>query len=107
VGDSGFATALAVARVAVAVGEAGCEAAAAADAVGARVAMTRAARWLLGAQDASGAFAPSARLRVPAPSAVDPLASPATTLTYLDLNAVFTTATVAAALASVREHASA
>jgi hypothetical protein len=40
---------------------------------------------------------------VPAPSAVDPLASPATTLTYLDLNAVFTTATVVAALASARE----
>jgi hypothetical protein len=67
-----------------------------------RPALERAANWLCEAQRADGSFAPSARLRVPAPSAVDPLASPETTLTYLDRDATFTTAAVYAALVAAR-----
>ncbi|MGV3711094.1 MAG: prenyltransferase/squalene oxidase repeat-containing protein [Gemmatimonas sp.] len=67
-----------------------------------RDAVIRSTRWLRDAQRPDGSFAPSARLRVPAPSAVDPLQEPATTLSYLDRNACFTTATVYAALALVQ-----
>lgn len=104
-GDSAFATALALGTLAVGVNGAGAGpgAAVAADEAHVRAAMARAARWLVAAQRSSGAYAPSARLRVPAPSAIDPLASPATTLTYLDRNALFTTATVVAALVAARE----
>lgn len=63
-------------------------------------ALARAAAWLRATQRPDGSFAPSARLRVPAPSAIDPLASPETTLTYLDRDATFTTATVYSALVS-------
>jgi hypothetical protein len=58
----------------------------------------RAIAWLLAEQRADGSWAPSSRLRVPAPDEVDPLASPGTTLTYVDDDACFTTATVLAAL---------
>ena len=69
--------------------------AAEADAVG------RATKWLLGQQRDDGSWAPSARLRVPAPAMVDPMASPGTTLTYVDNDALFTTATALAALSAV------
>jgi hypothetical protein len=59
----------------------------------------RAVAWLLSHQQDDGSWPSSARLRVPAPEQTDPLASPATTLTYLDDEALFTTATVLAALA--------
>jgi hypothetical protein len=62
-------------------------------------ARARATRWLQSEQRADGSWAPSARLRVPAPEQHDPLAAPESTLTYLDDDAVFTTATVLAALA--------
>lgn len=58
----------------------------------------KAIAWLLAEQRADGSWAPSSRLRVPAPDEVDPLASPGTTLTYVDDDACFTTATVLAAL---------
>ncbi|MGA2013453.1 MAG: prenyltransferase/squalene oxidase repeat-containing protein [Solirubrobacteraceae bacterium] len=88
-GDSPFATALAL--QALVAGPPDGEAGAAAD---------RAARWLCAHQRADGSWEPSARLRVPPPDAVDPLADPEHTLTYLDNDAVFTTATVLAALAA-------
>jgi hypothetical protein len=62
-------------------------------------ARARVAGWLRSEQRADGSWEASARLRVPAPEQPDPLASPETTLTYLDDDAVFTTATVLAALA--------
>ncbi len=64
-------------------------------------AAARATAWLLANQLENGSWAPSARLRVPAPAQRDPLADPATTLTYVDDEALFTTATVLAALAQV------
>ena len=66
--------------------------------VKADAAIARAVRWLLDVQGADGSFPASSRLRVPAPSALDPLADPATTITYLDHARVFTTATVLSAL---------
>jgi hypothetical protein len=60
---------------------------------------------LLATQRADGSWEPSARLRVPAPDAVDPLASPETTLTYVDDDALFTSATVLWALSSVASRA--
>jgi prenyltransferase/squalene oxidase-like repeat protein len=65
--------------------------------------VSRTTRWLLGQQRENGSWSPSARLRVPAPGALDPLASPETTLTYTDNEAVFTTATVLAALTLAAE----
>jgi hypothetical protein len=59
----------------------------------------RAAAWLRSQQRADGSWPSSAWLRVPAPEQRDPLACPDTTLHYLDDDAVFTTATVLAALA--------
>ncbi|MDQ6945873.1 MAG: terpene cyclase/mutase family protein [Actinomycetota bacterium] len=64
-------------------------------------AVGRATRWLLSQQRSDGSWAPSARLRVPAPAMVNPLASPETTLTYVDDDALFTTATALAALSAV------
>lgn len=61
----------------------------------------RATSWLLAQQRADGSWQPAARLRVPAPDAIDPLSAPERTLTYVDDDAVFTTATVLAALAAV------
>ncbi len=59
----------------------------------------RALGWLLSQQRADGSWTPSARLRVPAPDQPDPLGSPETTLTYVDDEALFTTATVLSTLA--------
>jgi hypothetical protein len=64
-------------------------------------AVGRATRWLISQQRPDGSWAPSARLRVPGPDVVDPLASPETTLTYVDDDALFTTATVLAALSKL------
>ena len=83
---SAFATALAASTLRIAAG-------------GESPRHERAVAWLLSRQRADGSWSPSARLRVPAPDQTDPLASPATTLTYLDDEALFTTATVLAALA--------
>lgn len=55
---------------------------------------------LLRTQRDDGSWEPCARLRVPAPEAVDPLRDPSTTLTYVDDDALFTTATVVGALAA-------
>ncbi|HJU64704.1 MAG TPA: prenyltransferase/squalene oxidase repeat-containing protein [Gemmatimonadaceae bacterium] len=63
-----------------------------------RGAIRRAVRWLTTQQRGDGSFPPSARLRVPAPAALQSLATAADTLVYLDRNALFTTATVVAAL---------
>jgi hypothetical protein len=63
------------------------------------IAAERAERWLLDHQLEDGSWEPSARLRVPAPSALDPRETPELTLTYLDDEATFTTATVLMALA--------
>jgi hypothetical protein len=89
--ESAFATALTVQAALVGgdPGAAGSEA------------VARAARWLIGHQRSDGSWAPSARLRVPGPDVVDPLSSPETTLTYVDDDAVFTTATALAALSAV------
>ena len=81
-GDSPFATALAVRAVV-----------AGSERREGREAVTRAVQWLLGQQRADGSWAPSARLRVPAPSTLDPGASPGTAPSYPDDEAVFTTAT--------------
>jgi len=89
--QSAFATALALQVVLTGVS----------DGLADQGAVERASRWLVDHQRTDGSWEPSARLRVPAPDAVDPLASPATTLTYLDNDAVFTTATVLAALSRV------
>jgi hypothetical protein len=56
---------------------------------------------LLATQRADGSWEPSARLRVPSPDAADPLATPDTTLTYVDDDALFTSATVLWALSAV------
>jgi hypothetical protein len=64
-----------------------------------RGARARATSWLLSEQRADGSWEPSARLRIPAPDQRDPLVSPETTFSYLDDDAIFTTATVLAALA--------
>jgi hypothetical protein len=64
-----------------------------------RGARARATSWLLSEQRTDGSWEPSARLRIPAPDERDPLVDPDTTLNYLDGQAVFTTATVIAALA--------
>jgi hypothetical protein len=61
-------------------------------------ARARATSWLLSEQRTDGSWDPAARLRIPAPDRRDPLADPDATLTYLDDHAVFTTATVLAAL---------
>jgi hypothetical protein len=68
---------------------------------GVRAAADRAVAWLLAQQRSDGSFPASARLRVPAPAAVDPLATPELTLVYLDQDRVFTTATALAALAAI------
>lgn len=62
----------------------------------------RAERWLLSHQLDDGSWEPSARLRVPAPKAPDPDAAPELTLSYVDDEAAFTTATVLAALSASR-----
>jgi hypothetical protein len=54
--------------------------------------------WLTATQRGDGSWPASARLRVPAPPAVDPLSMPELGLTYLDIGRVFTTATTIAAL---------
>ena len=64
-------------------------------------ALNRAVDWLLDVQMPDGRFKPSALLRVPAPREVNPCANPCTTVTYLDQDSVFTTATVFGALAAV------
>jgi Prenyltransferase and squalene oxidase repeat len=64
----------------------------------ARAAAARAEHWLCRHQLADGSWEPSARLRVPAPAAVDPFELPEQTLTYVDEDGLFTTATVLAAL---------
>ncbi|HJV09514.1 MAG TPA: prenyltransferase/squalene oxidase repeat-containing protein, partial [Acidimicrobiales bacterium] len=89
-GDSPFATALALQAVVGGQRHDGARDGAAA----------RATQWLVANQRADGSWAPSARLRVPAPAVIDPLDSPETTLTYIDDDAVFTTATVLAALSA-------
>jgi hypothetical protein len=61
-------------------------------------AAARAERWLLGQQLDDGSWQPSARVRVPAPSAESPSASPGLILRYLPDSGVWTTATVLAAL---------
>jgi squalene-hopene/tetraprenyl-beta-curcumene cyclase len=66
-----------------------------------RKAVARAERWLISQQRADGSWEPSARLRIPAIGMIDPLASPDTTFTYVDDEALFTTATVLAALSAV------
>jgi hypothetical protein len=63
-------------------------------------AAARAELWLLDHQFEDGSWEQSARLRVPAPSARDPRESPELTLTYLDDEGAFTTATVLAALSA-------
>lgn len=62
----------------------------------------RAERWLLSRQLDDGSWEPSARLRVPPPAAPDPKATPELTLSYVDDEAGFTTATVLAALSAGR-----
>jgi squalene cyclase len=59
----------------------------------------RAIAWLLATQNEDGGWPPSARLRIPEPRSIDPLAMPATTVTYID-EGVFTTATVLSGLAA-------
>jgi squalene cyclase len=83
---SAFATALAASTLQI-------------GAAGASPGRERALAWLLCQQREDGSWHPSARLRVPAPGQKDPLARPETSLTYLDGEAVFTTATVLSALA--------
>lgn len=75
--------------------------------IGETRAADRALGCLLTRQREDGSFAPSARLRVPAPATLDPLTSPEGTRTYLDRDAVFTTATVLAALSLARSGATA
>jgi hypothetical protein len=67
-----------------------------------RPALDRAVGWLLARQRADGSFPPSAQLRIPPPSDVDPLARPEETVLYLDCDALFTTATVVTALVAAR-----
>ncbi|MGI8801078.1 MAG: prenyltransferase/squalene oxidase repeat-containing protein [Solirubrobacteraceae bacterium] len=64
-----------------------------------RGARGRAVGWLLSEQRTDGSWEPSAQLRIPAPDQDDPSAAPDTTSNYVDDLAVFTTATVLAALA--------
>jgi hypothetical protein len=66
----------------------------------ARAKLDNAQRWLLERQRSDGSFPASARLRVPPPAALDPVDAPGT-LTYLDRDRIFTTATVIAALAAL------
>lgn len=58
----------------------------------------RARRRLLAMQRTDGSWEPSARLRVPAPDAVDPTVDEGRTRDYVDDDALFTTATVLEAL---------
>jgi len=88
-GPSPFATALALHGIRAGVGADDDEASAAA---------LRAERWLCRHQLSDGSWEPSARLRVPAPAARDPFELPEQTLTYVDDDGLFTTATVLAAL---------
>ena len=67
----------------------------------------RAVLWLLANQRADGSWAPSARLRVPPPAAIDPEECPAETLVYLDRRRIFTTATALAALSMVQARSTA
>jgi squalene-hopene/tetraprenyl-beta-curcumene cyclase len=92
-GPSPFATALALSAI-----RAG--AAALGDPDGATPAADRAERWLLAHQLDDGRWEPSARMRMPAPSAVDPEGSPQLTVSCLDDAGLFTTATVLAALSA-------
>jgi hypothetical protein len=85
-GPSPFATALALSALA----------AGGAPRPGARA---RAVNWLLSHQRTDGSWEPSAQLRIPAPNQRDPVATPHATSNYVDDFAVFTTATVLAALA--------
>jgi squalene cyclase len=65
----------------------------------------RAERWLLSQQLDDGSWEPSARLRVPAPAVRDPEAARELTLSYVDDEGAFTTATVLAALSAGRSSA--
>jgi squalene-hopene/tetraprenyl-beta-curcumene cyclase len=67
-----------------------------------RPAADRAEGWLLEHQLEDGRWEPSARLRVPAPSAREPDESPELNLSYVDDQGAFTTATVLAALSARR-----
>lgn len=60
----------------------------------------RAERWLLEHQLRDGSWAPSARMRVPAPSVHDPSAAPEQILRDVGDSGVWTTATVVAALSA-------
>jgi hypothetical protein len=60
--------------------------------------------WLIGVQADDGSFPASARLRVPAPDAVDPLSGRTDTLIYLDCDRIFTTATTVVALDAARRN---
>jgi hypothetical protein len=88
-GFSPFATALALQAIRAGARDDDRDAAAAA---------VRAEQWLCSQQLADGSWTPSARLRVPAPAACDPFELPELTLTYVDDDGLFTTATVLAAL---------
>ena len=57
-------------------------------------ALCRSLDYLIAVQLADGSWPASARLRVPPPDAVDPLARPEDTLVYLDRHRTFTTGTV-------------